>query len=129
MQGEPALDRGHSLHFHDDRVPGTVSRKRTGLHSGAYSDDTSVYSLSREDCSDDDFQLVRSRKAKRRKSTRKSTTRSAETGQPLALRSVASFRVRSPDARRWTFSPVKAGRCRKSCLFNSAVNIPIVDEA
>ncbi|KAH6941603.1 hypothetical protein HPB50_020967 [Hyalomma asiaticum] len=45
---------------------GAASRKRTGLQSGAYSDDTSVYSLSSEDCSDDDFQLVRSRKAKRR---------------------------------------------------------------
>ncbi|KAH6929718.1 hypothetical protein HPB50_005196 [Hyalomma asiaticum] len=45
-----------------------ASTKRTGLQSGAYSDDTSVYSLSSEDCSNDDFQLLQSRKAKRRNS-------------------------------------------------------------
>ncbi|KAH6940003.1 hypothetical protein HPB50_023906 [Hyalomma asiaticum] len=47
-------------------LAGAASRKRSGLQSGAYSDDTSVYSLSSEDCCDYDLQLVRSCKAKRR---------------------------------------------------------------
>ncbi|KAH6944261.1 hypothetical protein HPB50_002520 [Hyalomma asiaticum] len=83
---------------------GAASRKRTGLQSGAYSDGTSVYSLSSEDCSDDDFQLVRSFKAKR-----KNTGPSLYTGKP-SLKSARQSEVglgrRSPEvARRKAAAP------------------------
>ncbi|XP_037521596.1 uncharacterized protein LOC119398850 [Rhipicephalus sanguineus] len=52
-----------------------TSRKRTGLYSDSDSEGTHVYSLSSEEPSDDEFELVMSRKAKRR-NTRTSSSSS-----------------------------------------------------
>ncbi|XP_070395813.1 uncharacterized protein [Dermacentor albipictus] len=66
------------------RLPATAasaaaaSRKRNGQQSDSDSEDTHVYSLSSEDTSDDDFQLVQSRRAKRR-NTRTSSSSSTQT--------------------------------------------------
>lgn len=66
------------------RLPATAasaaaaSRKRIGQQSDSDSEDTHVYSLSSEDTSDDDFQLVQSRRAKRR-NTRTSSSSSTQT--------------------------------------------------
>lgn len=73
-----------------------ASRKRIGLQTDSDSEGTHIYSLSSEDPSDDEgFELVRSRKAKRR-NTRSSSSSSTQTVEPM----------RNSDANTILFMPV-----------------------
>lgn len=86
---------------HPARLPSTAasaaatSRKRIGHQSDSDSEDTHVYYLSSEEPSDDDFQLVQSRKAKRR-NTRTSSSSSTQTVR----------HTQRPDANTIIFVPV-----------------------